>query len=303
MDIRHFNLVFLRFRFIALSVSGSLILVSLATISIQQLQLGLDFTGGTLVEVGFSETVDPEEIRIYLEAKEIDALVQAFGSDKDLLIKIPSSENIENANIVIDSLRQQYSFQLRRSGFVGPQVGGELRDQGGLGLLAALLVMMIYIMFRFQYKFAIGAVVALFHDVLIVLGIFSIFRMEFDLSVLAALMAVIGYSLNDTIVVSDRIRENFRAKRKLNSEQVINRSLNNTLGRTLITSLTTLLVLFSLLFLGGEIIRNFAIALSIGVVIGTYSSIYVLTNVLLSMNISADDLAERSKDSFDDGMP
>ena len=299
----NFNLDFLRFRFIALIVSGSLILVSLATISIQQLQLGLDFTGGTLVEVGFSETVDPEEIRIYLEAKEIDALVQAFGSDKDLLIKIPSSENIENANIVIDSLRQQYSFQLRRSGFVGPQVGGELRDQGGLGLLAALLVMMIYIMFRFQYKFAIGAVVALFHDVLIVLGIFSIFRMEFDLSVLAALMAVIGYSLNDTIVVSDRIRENFRAKRKLNSEQVINRSLNNTLGRTLITSLTTLLVLFSLLFLGGEIIRNFAIALSIGVVIGTYSSIYVLTNVLLSMNISADDLAERSKDSFDDGMP
>ena len=299
----NFNLDFLRFRFIALIASVSFILVSLATISIQQLQLGLDFTGGTLVEVGFSETVDPEEIRTYLEGKQIDALVQAFGSDKDLLIKIPSSENIENANIVIDSLQQQYSFQLRRSGFVGPQVGGELRDQGGLGLLAALLVMMIYIMFRFQYKFAIGAVVALFHDVLIVLGIFSILRLEFDLSVLAALMAVIGYSLNDTIVVSDRIRENFRAKRKLNSEQVINRSLNNTLGRTLITSLTTLLVLFSLLFLGGEIIRNFAIALSIGVVVGTYSSIYVLTNVLLSMNIAADDLAERTKDSFDDGMP
>ena len=299
----NFNLDFLRFRFIALIASVSLILVSLATISIQQLQLGLDFTGGTLVEVGFSETVDPEEIRTYLEGQQIDALVQAFGSDKDLLIKIPSSENIENANIVIDSLQQQYSFQLRRSGFVGPQVGGELRDQGGLGLLAALLVMMIYIMFRFQYKFAIGAVVALFHDVLIVLGIFSILRLEFDLSVLAALMAVIGYSLNDTIVVSDRIRENFRAKRKLNSEQVINRSLNNTLGRTLITSLTTLLVLFSLLFLGGEIIRNFAIALSIGVVVGTYSSIYVLTNVLLSMNITADDLAERTKDSFDDGMP
>ena len=299
----NFNLDFLRFRFIALITSVSFILVSLGTISIQQLQLGLDFTGGTLVEVGFSETVDPEEIRTYLEGKQIDALVQAFGSDKDLLIKIPSSENIENANIVIDSLQQQYSFQLRRSGFVGPQVGGELRDQGGLGLLAALLVMMIYIMFRFQYKFAIGAVVALFHDVLIVLGIFSILRLEFDLSVLAALMAVIGYSLNDTIVVSDRIRENFRAKRKLNSEQVINRSLNNTLGRTLITSLTTLLVLFSLLFLGGEIIRNFAIALSIGVVVGTYSSIYVLTNVLLSMNITADDLAERTKDSFDDGMP
>ena len=299
----NFNLDFLRFRFIALIASVSFILVSLTTISIQQLQLGLDFTGGTLVEVGFTETVDPEEIRTYLEGKQIDALVQAFGSDKDLLIKIPSSENIENANIVIDSLQQQYSFQLRRSGFVGPQVGGELRDQGGLGLLAALLVMMIYIMFRFQYKFAIGAVVALFHDVLIVLGIFSILRLEFDLSVLAALMAVIGYSLNDTIVVSDRIRENFRAKRKLNSEQVINRSLNNTLGRTLITSLTTLLVLFSLLFLGGEIIRNFAIALSIGVVVGTYSSIYVLTNVLLSMNIAADDLAERTKDSFDDGMP
>ena len=276
----NFNLDFLRFRFIALIASVSFILVSLATISIQQLQLGLDFTGGTLVEVGFSETVDPEEIRTYLEGKQIDALVQAFGSDKDLLIKIPSSENIENANIVIDSLQQQYSFQLRRSGFVGPQVGGELRDQGGLGLLAALLVMMIYIMFRFQYKFAIGAVVALFHDVLIVLGIFSILRLEFDLSVLAALMAVIGYSLNDTIVVSDRIRENFRAKRKLNSEQVINRSLNNTLGRTLITSLTTLLVLFSLLFLGGEIIRNFAIALSIGVVVGTYSSVFIATPVM-----------------------
>ena len=299
----NFNLDFLRFRFVALIASVSFILVSLATISIQQLQLGLDFTGGTLVEVGFTETVDPEEIRTYLEGKQIDALVQAFGSDKDLLIKIPSSENIENANIVIDSLQRQYSFQLRRSGFVGPQVGGELRDQGGLGLLAALLVMMIYIMFRFQYKFAIGAVVALFHDVFIVLGIFSIIRLEFDLSVLAALMAVIVYSLNDTIVVSDRIRENFRAKRKLNSEQVINRSLNNTLGRTLITSLTTLLVLFSLLFLGGEIIRNFAIALSIGVVVGTYSSIYVLTNVLLSMNITAEDLAERTKDSFDDGMP
>ena len=299
----NFNLDFLRLRFIALVLSASFIILSLATISIQQLQLGLDFTGGTLVEVGFTETVDPEEIRAYLEGKQIDAQVQAFGSDRDLLIKIPSSENIENANIVIDSLQQQYSFQLRRSGFVGPQVGDELRDQGGLGLLAALLVMMVYIMFRFQYKFAIGAVVALFHDVLIVLGIFSILRLEFDLSVLAALMAVIGYSLNDTIVVSDRIRENFRAKRKLNSEQVINRSLNNTLGRTLITSLTTLLVLFSLLFLGGEIIRNFAIALSIGVVVGTYSSIYVLTNVLLSMNISADDLAERTKDSFDDGMP
>ena len=299
----NFNLDFLRLRFIALVLSASFIILSLATISIQQLQLGLDFTGGTLVEVGFNETVDPEEIRAYLEGKQIDAQVQAFGSDRDLLIKIPSSENIENANIVIDSLQQQYSFQLRRSGFVGPQVGGELRDQGGLGLLAALIVMMVYIMFRFQYKFAIGAVVALFHDVLIVLGIFSILRLEFDLSVLAALMAVIGYSLNDTIVVSDRIRENFRVKRKLNSEQVINRSLNNTLGRTLITSLTTLLVLFSLLFLGGEIIRNFAIALSIGVVVGTYSSIYVLTNVLLLMNISADDLAERTRDSFDDGMP
>ena len=299
----NFNLDFLRLRFIALVLSASFIILSLATISIQQLQLGLDFTGGTLVEVGFTETVDPEEIRAYLEGKQIDAQVQAFGSDRDLLIKIPSSENIENANIVIDSLQQQYSFQLRRSGFVGPQVGDELRDQGGLGLLAALIVMMVYIMFRFQYKFAIGAVVALFHDVLIVLGIFSILRLEFDLSVLAALMAVIGYSLNDTIVVSDRIRENFRVKRKLNSEQVINRSLNNTLGRTLITSLTTLLVLFSLLFLGGEIIRNFAIALSIGVVVGTYSSIYVLTNVLLLMNISADDLAERTRDSFDDGMP
>ena len=287
----NFNLDFLRFRFIALIASVSFILVSLATISIQQLQLGLDFTGGTLVEVGFTETVDPEEIRTYLEGKQIDALVQAFGSDKDLLIKIPSSENIENANIVIDSLQQQYSFQLRRSGFVGPQVGGELRDQGGLGLLAALLVMMIYIMFRFQYKFAIGAVVALFHDVLIVLGIFSILRLEFDLSVLAALMAVIGYSLNDTIVVSDRIRENFRSERALGSEDLINLSLNQTLSRTVITSLTTLLVLFALFFFGGDAVRGFSLGLIIGVLIGTYSSLYIVTTILISLNLSQEDMA------------
>ena len=200
-------------------------------------------------------------------------------------------------------MKNSFQFDLRRKDFIGPQIGEELRDQGGLGILAAMLVMMVYIMFRFQFKFAIGALLALIHDVLIVLGFFSIFYIGFNLTVLAALLAVIGYSLNDTIVVSDRIRENYRKKRKSGNVDIINRSLNQMLGRTLITSLTTLLVLFALLILGGDFIQNFAIALICGVIVGTYSSIYVLCNNLILMNLNFEDLAIKKSETYDDGMP
>lgn len=203
---------------------------------------------------------------------------------------------------MIETLRQDTgnSVTLRRSEFVGPAVGQELTNEGGIGLLTALGVVLLYVAFRFQLKFAIGAVVALFHDVIVTLGIFSIVRWDFDLTVLAALLALIGYSLNDTIVVSDRIRENFRRMRRTTPTDIINTSLNQTLGRTLVTSLTTLLVLFALLFLGGELIRGFAIGLIIGVVVGTYSSIYVASNLLLMMHITQDDLAVPIKEGADD---
>ena len=220
-----------------------------------------------------------------------------------MLIKIPGGSENNLSDEIVSSLNESFQFDLRRKDFIGPQIGEELRDQGGLGLLAALLVMMAYIMFRFQFKFAIGALLALVHDVVIVLGIFSVFYIGFNLTVLAALLAVIGYSLNDTIVVSDRIRENYRKKRKSDNIDVINRSLNQMLGRTLITSLTTLLVLFALLILGGDFIQNFAIALICGVIVGTYSSIYVLCNNLILMNLNFEDLAIKKSEQFEDGMP
>ena len=235
-------------------------------------------------------------------------MVQYFGSDRDILIRMPPQEHLseqENARIgdsIIGSLRDASgeAVELRRSEFVGPAVGEELTNEGGLGMLTALGVVMIYIAFRFQLKFAVGAVIALFHDVLVVLGIFALTRWEFDLTVLAALLAVIGYSLNDTIVVSDRIRENFRKVRRGSPPDIIDTSLNQMLGRTLVTSLTTLLVLFALLILGGELIRNFAIALIIGIIVGTYSSIYIAANVLLVLNISKEDLALPVKEGADE---
>ena len=300
------NIPFIKFNKFGIMISSFLILVTLISLLFKGLNLGLDFTGGISLELKYEQKADLERIRNSISKIEnSNFVVLNYGSDNSVLIKFQSDEELSiNAQTVIDQLStDNYLGTVEKSETIFPQIGEELRDQGGIAILIAMLVILVYIIFRFQIKFGYGAIAALFHDVLIILGIFSVFNLTFDLSVLAALLAVVGYSLNDSIVVSDRIRENFRAKRKLNSEQVINRSLNNTLGRTLITSLTTLLVLFSLLFLGGEIIRNFAIALSIGVVIGTYSSIYVLTNVLLSMNISAEDLAERTKESFDDGMP
>ena len=281
-----------------------LVVLSIFSLSFKGLNAGLDFTGGTLIEIKLSQSTNLEEIREVLGSKlEDDFQVSYFGSEQDVLIKIPGGSENNLSDEIVAALKSSFQFDLRRKDFIGPQIGEELRDQGGLGILAAMLVMMIYIMFRFQFKFAIGALLALIHDVLIVLGFFSVFYIGFNLTVLAAILAVIGYSLNDTIVVSDRIRENYRKKRKSDNVDVINRSLNQMLGRTLITSLTTLLVLFALLILGGDFIQNFAIALICGVIVGTYSSIYVLCNNLILMNLNFEDLAIKKSETYDDGMP
>ena len=295
---------FMRPRKIASVLSILLVVLSIFSLSFKGLNAGLDFTGGTLIEIKLSQSTSLEEIREVLGSKlEDDFQVSYFGSEQDVLIKIPGGSENNLSDEIVAALKNSFQFDLRRKDFIGPQIGEELRDQGGLGILAAMLVMMVYIMFRFQFKFAIGALLALIHDVLIVLGFFSIFYIGFNLTVLAAILAVIGYSLNDTIVVSDRIRENYRKKRKSDNVDVINRSLNQMLGRTLITSLTTLLVLFALLILGGDFIQNFAIALICGVIVGTYSSIYVLCNNLILMNLNFEDLAIKKSETYDDGMP
>ena len=299
------NIQFMKFRKLALTFSFALLLISIVSLVFKNLELGLDFTGGVLVEIQLKENLeDLEQIRGLLDEKSIDNYILNFsGSQNDVSIKIPGGADSSNAESLKIVLEENYEFDLRKEEFIGPQIGEELRDQGGLGLLLALLIMAVYIMFRFQYKFAVGAIFALVHDVLIVVGMFSLFSIDFDLTVLAAVLAVIGYSLNDTIVVSDRIRENFRKKRRSETIALIDRSLTQMLGRTLITSLTTLLVLFALLIFGGDAIQNFSIALIIGVVAGTYSSIYIVCNTLISMNITADDLAIKKSERFDDGMP
>ena len=294
----------MRPRKIASVLSILLVVLSIFSLSFKGLNAGLDFTGGTLIEIKLSQSTSLEQIREVLGSKlEDDFQVSYFGSEQDVLIKIPGGSENNLSDEIVAALKNSFQFDLRRKDFIGPQIGEELRDQGGLGILAAMLVMMVYIMFRFQFKFAIGALLALIHDVLIVLGFFSLFYIGFNLTVLAAILAVIGYSLNDTIVVSDRIRENYRKKRKSDNVDVINRSLNQMLGRTLITSLTTLLVLFALLILGGDFIQNFAIALICGVIVGTYSSIYVLCNNLILMNLNFEDLAIKKSETYDDGMP
>ena len=280
-------------RKLALLFSTLLILVSIGSLATRQLNWGLDFTGGTLVEVHYSESADLDAIRTTLGSEGYaGAIVVSFGSDKDVMIRLPKGYSDQQGAELLATLQESYpgNVELRRIEFVGPQVGDELREQGGLAMLLALGLVMLYIAFRFQFKFAIGAVVALVHDVIITLGFFSVLGMEFDLTVLAALLAVIGYSLNDTIVVSDRIRENFRKIRRVDPVEVVNISLTETLGRTLVTSLTTMLVLLALAIFGGEIIHGFAIALIIGVAVGTYSSIYVAANVLLAMGVSKEDL-------------
>ena len=304
MDIRF---RFMQFRKIASIVSITVFVISVLSLGFRGLSLGLDFSGGTLLEITYEEPVSLESIRSSLEKNGYpDSQVVNFGTNLDVLIKVADQDGNssvgENIFNVLNS--EGFAGEIKRVEFVGPQVGAELRDQGGLGMLVALFMILMYVAFRFQYKFGLGAVAALLHDVVIILGLFSIFAWDFDLTVLAALLAVIGYSLNDTIVVSDRIRENFRTERVLEPIDMVDLSLNQTLGRTIITSLTTLLVLFALFIFGGELIRGFSLALILGVLIGTYSSIYVVANMLLSMNLTQEDLAVPEPEGADfDGMP
>lgn len=294
---------FMGVRRIAAGISALLAVVSLISLFVNSLNFGLDFTSGTSVRLNYSQTVDLDQVNLTLQQNGYeDAVVVTFGSDRDIRVLLPVDSSVaeqdqaEQAAQVGESLaamlhqETQSQVTLLGSDYVSAKVGEELAEQGGLGMLVALGIIMVYIAVRFQFKFSVGAVVALAHDLIITLGIFSVFQMEFNLNTLAAMLAIIGYSLNDTIVVSDRIRENFRRLRKGSPIEMVNASLNQTLSRTLITSLTTLLVLFSILFIGGESTQGFAIALIIGVVIGTYSSIYIASNVIIYMNVTREDL-------------
>jgi len=302
-----------------------LIVCSIASLGVRGLNLGIDFTGGTLVELAYERSVNPSDIRTTLSNAGIeDGVVQYFGTSKDILIRLPvdpEQATAEQSSTVVGALRDEVGeqlaespegglqqcvspagavsdcqIQMRRVEFVGPQVGGELTEKGGLAMLYALIGILIYVAIRFEWRFAVGSVVALFHDVLITLGIFSFLASEFSLPVLAAILAVIGYSLNDTIVVFDRIRENFRKMRKGQSVEIMNRSINQTLPRTILTSLTTLLVVVTLIVAGGEIIKGFAIALLIGVIVGTYSSIFVASPTVLFLGISREDMLPVQKE-------
>ena len=306
MIIREIN--FLSKRYYALVFSVIILLTSVASLTFKGLNPGIDFTGGFSVEVSYQETPAINEIRNELASGGFpEAIVQSFGSPKDINIRIMPRENIDNKAIgkqIEEILNNSANVvELRGSEFVSPQVGDELTEQGGLAMLFALMMIMIYILFRFQWKFSIGAVLALIHDVLITMGVFSLFQLSFDLAVLAAILAVVGYSLNDTIVVFDRIRENFRLKRKSETLDVVNASINQTISRTLITSGTTLLVLLALYILGGKSLEGFSLALIVGVIIGTYSSIYVATTSVLFLDVSTTDLMPIKQEKIDDGMP
>lgn len=309
MQKTRFNFDFMSKRKVGLVISSLLIIMSIISISLEGLTFGIDFTGGTLIEVGYSESVDLDAIRTSLTNSEFkDATIQYFGSANDILIRIPPSEGLNNADIsnrILSLLKDTGSdIEMRRVEFVGPQVGEELKDDGGLAMIYALMGIFIYVALRFQRRFAVGAIAALVHDVMITLGVFSITHFDFDLTVLAALLAVIGYSLNDTIVVFDRVRENFHKVREATPIEIFNFSLNQTLSRTLVTSLTTLLVLVALFVFGGEIIHSFATALIIGILIGTYSSIFVASPVTLALGISREDLMPVQKEGADlDTMP
>jgi preprotein translocase subunit SecF len=299
------NFNFMSKRKIAAVFSMLLILASIGSLVTQGLNFGIDFTGGTMIELSYPEEAKLEEIRTKLEQNGYaDAIVQNFGSIHDILIRLPvhAAENMaELSNRIVAALQADHesTIDVRRVEFVGPQVGEELTEQGGLAMLYALIGILIYVSFRFEYRFAIGSVVALIHDVILTLGFFSVTQLEFDLTVLAAILAIIGYSLNDTIVVFDRIRETFLKMRKGSSEEIVNRALNDTLSRTLMTSITTLLVVTSLFVFGGEVIHAFSIALLIGILIGTYSSIYIASNTILTMGISKADLMPPEKDDED----
>lgn len=295
------NIDFIGKRKIAIAISLALIFISIAAMLMRGLNLGIDFTGGTLVEVGYPESVELVKVRqALLSGGFEDAIVQHFGTTKDVLIRLPVAIADEDtatlSNRVIDMLSFDVKPEMRRVEFVGPQVGDELRDKGGLAMLYALIGILIYVALRFEWRFSLGAVIALIHDVILVVGFFAITQVEFGLTVLAALLAVIGYSLNDTIVVFDRIRENFRLIRKSTSEVILNTSINQTLSRTIMTSVTTLLVLVALFLFGGKVIHSFSIALIVGVVVGTYSSVYIASSSLLALNISREHLMIAEKE-------
>ena len=302
-----FNIDFLAWRKLALIASSIFLVISISSLFIKGLNWGLDFTGGTLVELSYPNGAEIDSIRDTLRSEGFEgAQVANFGSNKEVLIKLPGTISDSLGSEIISLLKKQNineDIDLRRIEYVGPQIGSELRDDGGTAMLIALAFMMLYIAFRFQSRFAGAAVIALIHDVIIVVGLFSLLQIDSDLTGLAALLAVIGYSLNDTIVVSDRIRENIRAMDSEDVNEIINTSLNQTLGRTLVTSLTTLLVLFSLYLLGGELIKNFALALIFGVIVGTYSSIYIAANALIMMGLSKDHLKEEEPENSDNNLP
>lgn len=299
---------FMSKRKFALLVSLILVLISISSLATRGLSFGIDFTGGTLIEVGYNESIDLSEVRgILTDVGYGGAIAQHFGTSKDVLIRVPPSEGMSNADLSSEVLEALHAaagpdeVEMRRVEFVGPQVGEELTEDGGLAMIYALFGILIYITLRFEKRFAVGSVVALVHDVVITLGIFSLLQLEFDLTTLAAILAVIGYSLNDTIVVFDRIRENFRKMRKGTPVGIVNRSINQMLSRTLVTSFTTLFVLAALFFLGGEIIHSFATALIIGIVVGTYSSVYIASATALALGISKQDLMPIKKED-DEGV-
>ena len=323
---------FLGRRRVAVLVSLALLLIGAGSLVIRGLSFGIDFTGGTLVEVSYQDSAAIEEIRQDLKLSGFeDATVQYFGTSKDILIRLPvlsTDRSATTSSVVMESLRAPFqetltesleggkqqcvseaevkdcNVQMRRVEFVGPQVGGELSEKGGLAMIYALFGILIYVAWRFEWRFALGAVAALVHDVLMTVGVFSITGLEFSLPVLAALLAVIGYSLNDTIVVFDRIRENFRKMRKGSPITIMNRSINQTLSRTLLTSLTTLLVVLTLLLAGGEVIKGFSAALLIGVLVGTYSSVFIASPVVLGLGIAREDMLPVQKnDSEVDALP
>jgi preprotein translocase subunit SecF len=299
---RKTNIDFMSQRKMALIFSAVLIIASIASLTVRGLNFGLDFTGGTLIEVGYPSAPDTTEVRENLANAGFDSIVQTFGAATDIVVRIPPSDveesSAELSTRVLEALSQgvEGEIEMRRVEFVGPQVGDELAEQGILAVIYAMVGVFLYVMFRFQWRFSVGAVAALFHDIIISMGIISIVQIEFDLTVVAAILAVVGYSLNDTIVLFDRIRENFPRYRKRQPIEVVNTSINETLSRTLMTSTTTLIVLFALFFFGGEIIHGFAFTLIVGVLVGTYSSIYVASTTLLMSGVSKYDLMEVEKE-------
>ena len=306
---KDWNIDFMGKRHIMTAISIAAVLFSVFCMATKGFNFGLDFTGGTLIEVRYQENAELEKIRAQLaQAGYNHASVVSFGTATDVLVRLQQDNDPHLGDKIMETLRQDgVQVEKRRVDYVGPQVGSDLRDQGGIAMLVSLLVMMVYVSLRFQTKFSVGAIVATLHDVVITLGFFSFFQWDFDLNALAAVLTVLGYSLNDTIVIGDRIRENFRKVRKGSPLEIINASLNETLGRTIITSGVTLLSVLGLYFYGGELLRGFSLALIIGIVVGTYSSIYVAANTLVILKLTKEDmvLPEREKGGgvYDDGLP